>query len=334
MRRLAFAALALAMWSSRVAAGPAIAAALPESGSVYHMTLIGPSGQVYEPSGDAATWTRHVFGGNAADVTGAVRDDNAIFVAGRGTPLYRFADATWRAVRMGQRGKTILGNGPRAAVAIGRQVFVADQGAWLRLAEAPGNVVAVWAASKQRAFIATSAGVFSFTGKDFSKVSSAMANSFVTGSDAASDPWLLTATSLTPLRGSKAQSRSLLQDKQPLAPAVARTDATRSYEGGDWHPDLLAAAVAPDGTVWLLGREPADTTLSVVSYSKTDHHVIATPIAADAQIAAFVVDHAGRVAVATRAGEIEVLDGQAWHSGTIVDEAAPSRAGVGPATTR
>ena len=301
------------MWSSRANAAPSVAAALPDASNVYRMTLIGPSGQVYEPSGDSATWTRHALGGIAADVTGATRADNAIVVAGRGTPMYRFADATWRAVRIGQRGKTVLGNGPHAAVAIGRQVFVSDHNEWLRIAEAPANVTALWAGSKQRIFIATAGGVFSSSGKEFTKVSPLVALAFVNGAEPASEPWLMTATSLAPLRSSG-------KSRHAITPG---DDAS-----------IVAATIAPDGTAFMLARIGSATTLSIISDASGARHTTSTTIAADAQIAVFVVDRTGKLAIITRTGDIEIFDGQSWHPGTLIDAVAPAHPGVGPATTR
>lgn len=92
-----------------------VAALLLDDGDVRKSTLIGPSGQIYEPaspgsSGSAATaapdaapssgasaseaprWIRRVAGGVSSTVAGAARMDGELLVSGAQTPMFRYRE--------------------------------------------------------------------------------------------------------------------------------------------------------------------------------------------------------------------------------------------------
>ena len=164
MKRLlaavALAGAALALPGGAIAEPLAAVALAPDP---LASTLVGPSGQVWQPDGKGG-WTRGGPGGVAADVGGAVVAAQLV-VVGKATPAYRLDPDGWRALRLGERGKTVMGVGPHPAFAIGRNVFVWKAKAWVRVGTAPAGVVALWASSDSKLYVAGADRVWRLAGK-------------------------------------------------------------------------------------------------------------------------------------------------------------------------
>jgi len=295
-------ALAAGLTGARVTdatAGPAIAAVIAPDGQADVRTsiVVGPSGQVYAGDG-TGRWVRTVAGGVAADVSGATRLGRDLLVTGISTPMYRFDGAGWVAVRVGQNGKTILGRGPTPAVAIGRQVFLERQDKWVRVGEAPGTVTAVWASGK-RVFAVTAAGVHTLRGRNF----------------------VMTGAVADPIAG-------------PSAWAVASDGVVELASGRKVLAATgIVAATGSGGTPWLLTAADASPLRLV---GRVDGKPVTgdTPIAAGTAIAGMTADRAGNLVIVSTTGEIHVRVGDAWSTGSLVDELPAAKPGPGPASTR
>ncbi len=308
---LLLAALALGSSAASALAAPSLAAIVPPAAApddVRQSTLIGPSGQLWEPDG-AGSWVRRTEGGVAADVMGATRAAGMLVVAGRATPFYRRDGDRWLSMRLGERGRTLIANGPRAAVAIGRQVFVHTGTAWKRIATAGRPFKALWAASETRVFAGSELGVVRLVGGGF--VAHATTPIVAFGSGAT--PWAVTSDGgvldLTTRRVHRPSAAGV---------AVAASQVT----------------IGADGTAWVLGRTTAGVAL--VRLRKGTWTVAPPPPLGAADVAvALAVDRAGRLLVATRGGAVFVgaADGT-WMQGTLTEALPAPHAGPGPARTR
>jgi hypothetical protein len=300
--RAAAIALALALASLASAAADPLAAAATSPDDVRRTILVGPSGQVWEPDG-LGGWTRTAGGGVAADVRGAIVVDDLI-VAGAATPLYRRRDDGWYGLRLGERGRTVLGTGPRAAVAIGRQIFVHDRGAWTRVATADRNVVALWATSERKLYVATDRAIFRLAGKKLVSHLPIAATAF-----AGATPLALTADGAV----------HDVTTRAALAPTA------------DGQPVIVeAAATAADGTPWLVGRIATERVL--VRRTRAGWERRPAPPLGDEPVVELAIDRAGRVIIVTAAGAVHLAgeDGT-WTRGTLTTRLPSPKPGPGPA---
>ncbi|HVV85142.1 MAG TPA: hypothetical protein VHE35_18905 [Kofleriaceae bacterium] len=287
----------------RTAAAEPLAAATTPVDDVRRTILVGPSGQLWQPDGQGG-WTRSAGGGVGTDVQGiAVADD--LIIAGSGTPLFRRHDDAWYGLRLGERGKTHLGTGPAPAVSIGKEVFVWARGAWTRVATADRPVVALWAESDRKLFVATDRAVLRLAGKKLVPALPLAAVRF-----AGRAPLALTADGVV----------HDLATRAALAPTADGQPVTAD-----------AATQAPDGTPWILGRAGADRAL--VRRTRTGwERRPAPPLAADDTVVHLAVDGSGRVLVATAAGAIHLADAAgAWTRGTLTTRLPDAKPGPGPA---
>ncbi len=296
-------ALALSLAPLALAHADPLATATTPGDDVRRTILVGPSGQVWEPDGQGG-WTRSAGGGVAADVRGALMTDELV-VGGKATPFYRRHDGAWYGLRLGERGKTQVGTGSRPAVAIGKQVFVWNRGAWTRVATADRPVVALWAESDRKVFVATDRAVFRLAGK---KLVSHLAVAVV----AFAGP--------TPLALAADGTVRDVAAKATLTPTV------------DSQPVVVeTVAGAPDGTPWLVGRLGTDRVLVRRTRAGWERRP-APPLAADDAVVHLAVDGAGRVVIATAAGAVHVAaeDGT-WSRGTLTTRIGDGKTGPGPA---
>lgn len=151
-----------------------VAALLLDDSDVRQSTLLGPSGQIYEPAAPAAAvgtagsvaaasearWIRRTAGGVSSTVAGAARLDGELLISGAQTPMFRYREGQpssppspksssttaapsspgsrpsgqWLLAQLGQRGRILYSSGPFFALAIGRQIFVAGKGPAARAA--------------------------------------------------------------------------------------------------------------------------------------------------------------------------------------------------------
>jgi hypothetical protein len=288
--------VALMALGAEAAAAPKVAAVVGPEGDadVRTAVLVGPSGQVYAGDGKGR-WVRTLPGGIAADVTGAARVGTDLVVTGISTPMYRFDGSGWSAERVGQNGKTVLGRGPLAAVAVGKHVFVQNKGKWLRVGSAPGPVTALWASSTKKVFAVTAAGVHALRGSDFQRTRGP-----VTAIVGAS-PWGISAD------------------------GVVDVGSGRSVSAATG----IVAAAGGEGAPWLVTSDGASPLALVHKTVRVD-----TPIPAGTAVAGLAADKAGNVVIVTAAGDVHVRTGDAWSTGTLADELPPAKPGPGPATTK
>lgn len=136
---------------------PALAAVAGGEDDVTRVVLLGPGGQVYEPT-TPGTWQRRFGGGVAPVVVGAAIAGNALFAHGATAPVFRLHGDTWHAHPLPNRGPCVLARGGAAALGIGRHVYTFRDSGWARLASVPGVVSAVFATTPARAHVATAAG--------------------------------------------------------------------------------------------------------------------------------------------------------------------------------
>jgi hypothetical protein len=152
-----------------------IIAALPGDGpapTIDTTILVGSSGQLYHRADDGS-WRRRAAGGLSADLRGAARDPGgSLIAAGASSPVFRFEADAWHArpaPNRGEVGAPAPGSSP--VVAIGRNIYLLDQGRWQRLAGAPRPMRLVWAAGSKRIWVADAqGGLYRSTGGGFQPV--------------------------------------------------------------------------------------------------------------------------------------------------------------------
>lgn len=266
--------------------------------------FVGPSGQIWEPDGHGA-WIRDTAGGVAADVHGAVVAD-ALVVVGKSAPPYRWDGDRWQALRLGERGRTHAGTGPRAALAIGGQIFVWSAAQWKRVGKVSGPVAALWAASEAKVYVAAGGKVWRLAGKAFVEAGAADVLDFA----GTTSPSAITRDGLL-YDGATRKTAAITLGGQPVTP--------------------LAIAAPPTGGPWVLGTLAGQPALARKKGTGWES-VPAPALAADDPPVGFGVDGAGLAVVATRSGAIwlRAADGT-WSAGRRDDRPAPPRPGPGPA---
>lgn len=318
------AAALVLLLASTAARADVIAAIAPATDDVRRSIPVGPSGQVWEPDG-AGTWTRKAEGGVAADVRGAVVAGNALVVAGKSAPLYRREAIGWIAMRLGERGRTVVGIGPRPALAVGRTIFVWAGTTWKRVGRTAANVTAVWAASETKIVIATESGLVRFAAGGFAPVPAApVVAGLGSGGPTA---WAVTADG--------------------AAYEVATRRIHRPTAGGA--PMTVGFVAVSKDAAWALGSTPAPVSMGPTSPSPDGQaglalvrfhkgawsEVIAPPIGADDSALAIVADTSGALLVVTRAGALHLLPaGGSWTVGVRTEALPVATPGPGPARGR
>jgi hypothetical protein len=285
-------ALAALAWAPRATRGAPIAA-IAVGRDLAETRVIGPSGQVYAPD-DQGRWIRTTGGGVAADVHSAAISSLGVLVAGIAAPLYHLDLARWHAIRLGQRGKTVLGAGP--SIAVGPHVFVLVERRWKRVGSVPGIVAAVWAKSPAQVVVATDRGVFRLQAGAFSRVSPMSAR------------WLA--------------------GPGPLA--IASRQAVHVATGAqiEFSGDATVAAASAQHAVWIV-ELPDQRQLLRYRDGRVETTVL--PLAQGRPIAAAAVTGSGQVLVATSDGELWSLEGTTWKSVQVVDVLVEKAPGPGPA---
>ncbi|MBK9030537.1 MAG: hypothetical protein IPL61_04225 [Myxococcales bacterium] len=297
------AAIGCALALARAAAAEPLAAVAVAPDPLASV-LVGPSGQVWDPDGHGG-WSRTREGGVAADVGGAMLTSTLV-VIGRATPPYRLAGDHWQAVRLGERGKTLAGTGPRPAMTIGRQVFVWKTSAWVRIGTAPAAVVAVWAASDAKVYIAGAGRIWRLAGKRLVEHATASVVAFASGP--------------TPL--------ALTADGK-LYDLTSRT-ATPIAIGADAVTPTLATT-APDGTAWVAGQRAGGFVLAR-RVRGAWQEVAAPAVAADDRPVALAIGADGAALLALASGAVWVQPaGGAWTAAPLTDARTPRGPGPGPA---
>lgn len=303
------------LWAAIVAALPSIiahgapapaviaAVAAPATKDVRDAIMLGPQGQLYEPDGHGA-WIRHHAGGIANDVVRATRAGARVIVGVEGGPAYASAtgktgNGAWQMIVLGLHAKAILGRGRRATAAVGRQVFVLESRTPVRLADAPGPVLAL-AASPASVVVVTDQGLVRLAGKGWKPI----ANAPRQVTSLLDDRWALLDRGLLDLRSQRVTAW----------PTGFRVSSVVAVDN-----DLVVAA----GT---LGATLVVVTLKAGTLV---HEPIGVQLASIVWVSA---DREGRVVVASREGQLAVRDhAGAWTSTAVRDELPADRPGSPPA---
>lgn len=277
---------------------PAKVVALVAGDDVLHATLVGPSGQIYEPDGKGA-WARHAAGGVAADVSGAARADGELIVTGHSSPMYRDHEGVWFTVEVGADGHTVMGTGPAFAVAVGKDVFTRGKKGWTRAATVPGKITAVWSDGKQT-WAATDAALYRIRNKDAAKAGDAPR------ALAGGTAWGIGDKTLTPLGGGKA------------VPATLDGTAVTVVAAGGAPGDASLTVVADNGGHLVLAHTHKG------ALEKIDD------VPGTGPVAALAVDPAGTALVAFADGTIAVHAAGAWTTAQVTDALPAAKPGPGP----
>ncbi|MEZ4362386.1 MAG: hypothetical protein R3B48_19510 [Kofleriaceae bacterium] len=284
----------LALWSAAATAAP-ITALVPDATDVRQSTLVGRSGQVYEPDAAGSRWVRRAPGGVSIEVTAATLLDGELVAFGARTPLFRRRGPQWLVEQVGQRGRVLVGAGPHFSIAIGRQLFLRKQGRFVRIGAAPADVVALWAGDERSVVFATDQAIFRRRGAAFVQVRSLAG---VLGFSGAA-PHALTATAAIEVRtGAKltlpgVAVRAASSAKAPAA--IVRLPTGRLA--------LARDLTRPGAPIEL----PVDVEPAFVATDLQDRAVLAAD------------------------GAVQVLDGSTWRPATLVDELPAARPGPPPA---
>jgi hypothetical protein len=312
------AALLVVLLSARAhGAPPVIAALAPSDRDARTAVVIGPNGQAYEPDGKGA-WTRHHASALADDVARATRAGSVVIVGTAGPP-YAFRAGVWDLVVLGLHAKAVLGRGPRATAAFGRQVFGLETGKPVRLADAPGPVAMLGAGIKA-IVVQTDQGLAKNEGKGWKPIANAPKQVLAL----LDDRWALVDHGLLDLRSQK----------------------LTAWPAG-FH---VASAIAIDDFVVAVGLQGAAAELVTLKAGKLDHEAIVltavvTPDAVvtssaklgtgAAAIVAVAADRTGRVVVAARDGQLAIRDkAGAWTQGALFDPPTVAHPGSPPAESK
>ena len=306
MRRAAVVAVAVAAQIAQIAHGGAAAdtaaprlAALAPADDARRAIAIGRGGEVYEPDGNGA-WVHRLPCTTATPVVAAGRAGAAIVALGDGV-VYRLAGNGWSAIRLVQHGKAILGDGPRALAAVGRQLFALDpmpRGEPTRIAQAPGEIIAI-GAGPAAAVVATDAGVFRLAGGK------------------------LVAIAALPGRPRLVSDRWAIVDRGALELTTGRVTP---WPAG---VDIGPAAVAGDALVAVASNSDGLELLTVAGGKLARDRLGVTGTAVGV-----AADRASRAVVALADGRIALRGAAGWTVTQVVDEPVTERHGPAPAASQ
>ena len=290
----------------------------PKGSDAREALALGPHGEAYEPDGKGA-WVRRHAGGLSGEVVRATRAGDVAIAGVDGGPPFAYrtgkdvrgdgdAVGAWNLIVLGLHAKAVLGRGPRATAAFGKQVFVLDGDKPVKLADAPGVVTAL--AGSDKAIVAdTDKGLARLETKGAAKWKP-IANAPAHVIAPLDDRWALVERGLLDLR-------SLKLTAWPAGFRVATVTAVTN--------DLVVAAgehgnaaelVTLKGTAW--SREP-----------------IAPAGAKLGQLVAIVADKTGRAVVATKDGQLAVRDkAGAWTLAQVESELPADKPGSPPAESK
>jgi hypothetical protein len=118
-------------------------------------TLVGKSGEIYEPSADMQ-WRRSGAGGVSTDVRALYRSNaTGLFAVGSRAPLFRKRAGLWAAFPLGNRGRSAVSPGNAPVISVGRHIYSLSGGSWLRVASAKGAVRALYAGRAKQIYLVT-----------------------------------------------------------------------------------------------------------------------------------------------------------------------------------
>lgn len=308
-------AAVLVLLAVRAHAAPVIAALAPGDRDAREAVALGPNGQAYEPDGKGV-WIRRHAGGLADDVTRATRAGALVIAGVDGGPPYAYRRGEWNLVVLGLHAKAVLGRGPRATAAFGRQVFGLDTGKPVRLADAPGPV-AMLGASANGIVIETDAGIARLAGKRWKPIANAPAHVLAL----LDDRWALVEHGLIDLR----------TQNTTAWPAGFKVASAFAVDNG------LILAVGTRGTnPELVTLKAGKLVRAAIAMTPTVVRSLPAPVAPaiGAGIVAIVGDRVGRVVVATH-DALWIRDkAGTWTVGELRDELPADRPGSPPAESK
>jgi hypothetical protein len=320
--------------SGRAGAAPRIAAIAPAD-DARRAVVIGPGGEVYEPDGKGA-WVHRLPSSTADRLVSAGRTGGrggSVVALGDGV-VYRLARNGWSAIRLVQKGKAILGSGPRALAAVGRQLFALDaltRGEPTKLAMAPGNILAI-GAGPRGAVVATDAGAWRLAGKELVALDGAPPRMRLV-----SERWAIVdrgAVDLGALTASAPAKTSAKAGARGAKAARASAKPPKAAAVVAWPAGLTigAAAVAPDGALIAIGSTRDGLELVTLRGGKLARDPLGIAGTAGTAVGV-VVDRAGRAAVALSDGRIAVRNKAGWITTEVTTEALAEHPGAPPAAS-
>jgi hypothetical protein len=294
-----------------------VAAVAPSSSDVRKAVVVGPTGQVYEPTGKGE-WVRRRAGGIAGLVTGAASAAGIAIVEVRNAPPFKLVAGAWTAITLSPKARATLGAGTRVIAATGKAVFALDRGDAKQLADLPARISAIGASAKH-AVALTDKGVFELTGaatawRAIKKLPKRITlRGLISDRYASTDRGVLDLTTM----------------KSTAWPAGVRVDEIAAAGTTIVALAATGARAKPLELVVLTGKPAARGKPAVVREP--------TPFDGSADVVALVIDDDRRVLLATRDGRIALRAAGAWDgagSWTVTqvrDEVPEPRPGAGPA---
>ncbi|MEO6776423.1 MAG: hypothetical protein ABI467_25995 [Kofleriaceae bacterium] len=297
----------------------------PSSSDAREAIALGPHGEAYEPDGKGA-WVRRHGGGLSGEVVRASRA-GALVIAGveAGPPFGYRAGAVggaWNLIVLGLHAKAIVGRGPRATAAFGKQVFGLESGKPVRLADAPG-VVSALGASPHAIAIETDQGLARLEAgtRRWKPIAKAPAHVIALLDDrwALVDRGLLDLTkrAVTPWPAGFRVATAIAVTSDLVVAAGLHGNAPELVTLA--RSRLSREAIAPSGG--LPGRAGGTGTADFGTGA--------------AAIISVVADTAGRVVVAAQDGQLAVRDkAGTWTFGRVRSELPADRPGPPPAASK
>ncbi len=117
-------------------------------------TLVGKSGEMYEPTADMQ-WRRSGAGGVSTDVRALYRAGGGLFAVGSRAPLFRKRAGLWSAFHLGNRGRSAVSPTRMPMISVGRHIYELTGKSWTRVASAKGAVRALYASRAKQVYLVT-----------------------------------------------------------------------------------------------------------------------------------------------------------------------------------
>ncbi|HEX4450782.1 MAG TPA: hypothetical protein VH143_07940 [Kofleriaceae bacterium] len=288
-------ALAIAGLASSIAnAAPPQIVAI--AGAPATALVIDSAGAVYAPDGKGA-WIARSDGAVAGDVVAAAHTGDAIFVGVANAPPFELLPhGGWSVMNLGLHAVAMLGRGERTVAAVGRGVFALERGKATKLAEAATPVELVGASAKAIT-VQTDRGLARWDG-----------------------------TKWTPLAKSPHRVDALLDATWALVNAgVIDLDTGKLVA---WPLGFHVQAALADGETVYAASARELITLAHGAFTREPLPALASPIAG------LVADRGGRIAIATRGGQLARRVAGAWTVVELRSEPAVAHAGSPPAESK
>jgi hypothetical protein len=212
-------------------------------------------------------------------------------------------------MRLGERGRTTIGRGPRASLAIGRLVFVWTGTSWKRIGAAPGVVTALWSAGETKVVVATDAGLSRLVGGAFRPVVAPAGSAPFSALDGSASPWAVTAAA--------------------AAFDVTTRRAHRPVVGGE--PMTVMLVTTAGDSTWALGTTVAGPALARMRKGAWSA-ATPPPVSPDDPAISLAADTSGALLVVTRGGTVHLASPEGtWITATRTQSLPNAVAGPGPA---